>query len=357
MRMIITSRAPRIDGPRDCDPESRASLGSSARRALPVLRIVKLLPLRGKPASLVVETAAGLAFGGSAENTAPRTIDGSPAIARASGVADGFSGYSTICRAGGRRRDGQRRERERSRAPSPDRADAGHRRLLGLRETAPGIPTRARRPGAPVRRRTACTIACTVRGRTGAAGTARAAGKHRGCPDWFRCLLVCLPASLFAAPACAQAPPSPPARASPDSTWAASRVDAAAARIEAAFGPRLRSTLEVRVGGHHLHLTSRGGGLALDARASAERALATGGDVKPVVTARLDKFLDRLERAGTREPRDAKLRYTVTKLKVARARDGLRLDRDAARDACRPRSPTPHRRASSASRCATSSPT
>ncbi len=85
------------------------------------------------------------------------------------------------------------------------------------------------------------------------------------------------------------------------------------------------------MGGRHLHLTSRGGGLTLDARASAQRALATGGDVKPVVTAKLDDFLDRLERAGTREPRDATLRYTVTKLKVARARDGLRLDRDAAR--------------------------
>jgi hypothetical protein len=85
------------------------------------------------------------------------------------------------------------------------------------------------------------------------------------------------------------------------------------------------------VGGRRLHLTDRGGGLALDAAETARRAL-SGGDVKPVVQARLDAFLDRLERAGTREPRDAELRYTVTKLKVARARDGLRFDREAARE-------------------------
>ncbi len=109
-------------------------------------------------------------------------------------------------------------------------------------------------------------------------------------------------------------------------------VEQAAAQIDAAFGARLGSTLEVRVGSHHLHLTPKGGGVALDARASAERALASGGDVPPVVSADVDAFLDRLERAGTRDPRDAQLRYTVTKLKVTPARDGLRLDRDKARE-------------------------
>jgi lipoprotein-anchoring transpeptidase ErfK/SrfK len=145
-------------------------------------------------------------------------------------------------------------------------------------------------------------------------------------------LLLLLAALAFAAPACAQSPATLPAGASVAGLDVSGlTVEAAAARIESAFGPRLRSTLEVRVGGRRLQLTARGGGLALDARASAQRALALGGDVKPVVTARLDAFVDRLERAGTREPRDAKLRYTVTKLKVARERDGLRLDRDLAR--------------------------
>jgi lipoprotein-anchoring transpeptidase ErfK/SrfK len=145
-------------------------------------------------------------------------------------------------------------------------------------------------------------------------------------------LLFLAPTVLLAAPARAQAPPAIAAGASVAGLDVGGlTVDAAAARIEAALGAKLRSTLEVRVGGHHLHLTRQGGGLDLDARASAERALETGGAVQPVVTAKLDRFLDRLQRAGTREPRNAKLRYTVTKLKVTRSLDGLRLDRDAAR--------------------------
>jgi AraC-like DNA-binding protein len=61
MRMITTSRAPRIDGPRDSEPDPGSSFGSSTSRALPVLRIAKLSPLRGKPASRVIATAAGFA--------------------------------------------------------------------------------------------------------------------------------------------------------------------------------------------------------------------------------------------------------------------------------------------------------
>jgi lipoprotein-anchoring transpeptidase ErfK/SrfK len=136
--------------------------------------------------------------------------------------------------------------------------------------------------------------------------------------------------ALLVTPACAHAQTIPAGARVAGLDVGGLNVDAAAARIESAFGPRLRSTLEVRVGGRHLHLTDRGGGLALDATETARRALA-GGDVQPVVRARLDAFLDRLERAGTREPRDAELRYTVTKLKIASARDGLRLDRAAAR--------------------------
>jgi hypothetical protein len=112
-------------------------------------------------------------------------------------------------------------------------------------------------------------------------------------------------------------------------------VAQAAARVEGAFAERLTSPLEVRVAGHHLHLTRRGGGLALDARATAQRALEADGDVAPVVrydADRLEEFLDRLERRGTREPRDARLRYSVTRLKISRARDGLRFARETARE-------------------------
>jgi lipoprotein-anchoring transpeptidase ErfK/SrfK len=138
---------------------------------------------------------------------------------------------------------------------------------------------------------------------------------------------------LFPAAACAQEPTTLPAGTRVGGLDVAGlTVDAAAARIEGVYGERLRSTLEVRVGSHHLHLTHRGGGLALDARASAERALAAGGgDVAPVVRADLDAFVDRLSRSARREPREAALRFCVTRLKVRAARVGLLLVREAAR--------------------------
>jgi lipoprotein-anchoring transpeptidase ErfK/SrfK len=104
-------------------------------------------------------------------------------------------------------------------------------------------------------------------------------------------------------------------------------VSQAAGRLEAAFGPTLRSTIEVRVGANHLHLTERGGRIAFDAACSVRTAtLCVNYDED-----RLQAFLDRVERSGEREPRDARLRYTVTKLKVVSARDGLRVDRSALR--------------------------
>jgi lipoprotein-anchoring transpeptidase ErfK/SrfK len=102
----------------------------------------------------------------------------------------------------------------------------------------------------------------------------------------------------------------------------------AAGRLEAAFGPTLRSTIEVRVGAHRLHFTEKGGGIRFDAQCSVRsRALCVGYDGEA-----LTAFLDRVQRSGAREPRDARLRYTVTKLSVAGARDGLRVDRAAVRD-------------------------
>ncbi len=108
-------------------------------------------------------------------------------------------------------------------------------------------------------------------------------------------------------------------------------IAAAAAQIEAEFGARVRSPLEVRVGGHRLHLV---GAATLDAVASA-RAAAEPGEVAPGVNVdeqRLKAFLDRDKRKRTRKPRNARLRYTVTRLKVVRPRDGLRVDVAAARE-------------------------
>jgi lipoprotein-anchoring transpeptidase ErfK/SrfK len=99
----------------------------------------------------------------------------------------------------------------------------------------------------------------------------------------------------------------------------------AAARLEAAFGATLRSPVEVRVGAHHLHFTQRGGGIAFDAACSVRsRALCVTYDQKGMAA-----FLDRVQRSGSREPRNARLSYTVTKLKVRPARVGYEVDRRA----------------------------
>ncbi len=99
----------------------------------------------------------------------------------------------------------------------------------------------------------------------------------------------------------------------------------AAARLEEAFGARLRSPVQVRVGGHRLHFTARGGGIAFDAVCSVRaRALCVTYDQQGMA-----EFLDRVQRSGGREPRDARLRYSVTTLKVSPARFGYAVDRRA----------------------------
>jgi lipoprotein-anchoring transpeptidase ErfK/SrfK len=99
----------------------------------------------------------------------------------------------------------------------------------------------------------------------------------------------------------------------------------AASRLEAAFGETLRSRVEVRVGAHRLHFTQRGGGISFDAACSVRyRKLCVTYDQKGMA-----KFLDRVERSGGRDPRDARLRYTVTKLRVRSSRVGYEVDRRA----------------------------
>ena len=102
----------------------------------------------------------------------------------------------------------------------------------------------------------------------------------------------------------------------------------AAARLEATFGETLRSPVEVRVGAHHLHFTPRGGGISFDAACSVRaRALCVTYDQEGMAD-----FLDRVQRSGSRESRDARLRYTVTKLKVRPARVGYEVDRRAVQE-------------------------
>ena len=66
---------------------SSSAFSLSIAVALPLDRTANELPERGKPTSLVVETAAGRPRGGSLMNRAPRTTLGSDAIARATLLA------------------------------------------------------------------------------------------------------------------------------------------------------------------------------------------------------------------------------------------------------------------------------
>ncbi len=105
--------------------------------------------------------------------------------------------------------------------------------------------------------------------------------------------------------------------------------------VDAAFGVHLRAPVEVRVGSHRLHLTARYARLRFDAARSVRRAVQTGpGDAMPWVRYDADRvaaFVDRVGRAIARKPRDARLRHTVTRLKVRRSRAGYDIDRAALR--------------------------
>ena len=119
-------------------------------------------------------------------------------------------------------------------------------------------------------------------------------------------------------------------------------IPAAAERIEAAFGERLRSSIRVRAAGHRRTLTARSARLRFDPLRSALRAdLAARRaadpstvDVQPWVSfsqARLRTFARRVARPVARRPRSARLRYSVTRVSVRPARVGYDIDRRALR--------------------------
>ena len=121
-------------------------------------------------------------------------------------------------------------------------------------------------------------------------------------------------------------------------------LSVAAERIEAAFGDRLRSRVRVRAAGHRRALTARRAKLRFDPLRSARRANiaarraapdATDVDVRPWVrygARRVRAFVRRVEKPIARRPRDARLRYTVTRLSIRPARAGYDIDRRALRE-------------------------
>jgi hypothetical protein len=111
----------------------------------------------------------------------------------------------------------------------------------------------------------------------------------------------------------------------------------AAALIEDVMGDRLRSPIEVRAAGHRRTLRARSIRLRFDALRSARRANIAARrsegqpvDVQPWLRyseRRLARFVRRLARPVTRRPRNARVRLSVTRISVRRARAGHGIDR------------------------------
>jgi vancomycin resistance protein YoaR len=111
------------------------------------------------------------------------------------------------------------------------------------------------------------------------------------------------------------------------------------AEIERAVAKWSRSEVTIRAAERSYHVP-RGWLVAVDARATATRALAAGSDMALVVPSRVDvapvvrraggarNVLDELARSG-RAPRDARVTLDGTHVTVSAARDGRSLDRDA----------------------------
>ena len=116
----------------------------------------------------------------------------------------------------------------------------------------------------------------------------------------------------------------------------------AAAKLEAEIGAGMRQPVEVRAAGHRRTLTPRFTRLEFDALRSARRAniaasrteLSEDGlrhvDVEPWVAydeARLNAFTRRVQRPVARPARNARLRFTVTRMKSVSARGGYTISR------------------------------
>jgi lipoprotein-anchoring transpeptidase ErfK/SrfK len=121
------------------------------------------------------------------------------------------------------------------------------------------------------------------------------------------------------------------------------RLSAAAARLDASLGPRLRAPIRVRAAGHRRRLTASRARMRFDPLRSARRAniaarragSGTSVDVEPWVgfdTRRVRGFVDAVAATVARPARDARLRFAVTRLKIRPGRDGYDIDRDGLRE-------------------------
>jgi len=166
-------------------------------------------------------------------------------------------------------------------------------------------------------------------------------------PRIFIGCCLALAVALFAVTAVAQQPPAAERIAggvtSAGQDVSGLTVAEAAERLRGTFGERLRRSITVRASGLTWRLTPRQARVRFDALASAERALNAGRtaqgspvDVPLAVTysnGRVERFAGRIDRRLRRKPRDARLRVSVTRVRVSHSRRGRDLDgRRLARD-------------------------
>jgi lipoprotein-anchoring transpeptidase ErfK/SrfK len=164
-------------------------------------------------------------------------------------------------------------------------------------------------------------------------------------------------AVLLVAPAGAAAQPPPEPVIPPGATAAGLDVgglplSAAAAKLEATFGPQLALPVEVRVARHRRVLSPRAAAFAFDAQRTALRAYKRSTrdgpvDVPLAVTynwERIREFARAVDRRTHVRPRDARVRVGLRRVKLRRAKMGRSVDAGALVVAIRARLEDPRQR-------------
>jgi len=116
-------------------------------------------------------------------------------------------------------------------------------------------------------------------------------------------------------------------------------IEEAAQRIQAAYGPRLARGVLVRAADIDFKLSAKGAKVKFDALRSAKRALESGRaaagqpvDVPLAVTfskSAVRRFAGRVDRRVSRSAKDATLRISLRRVRVARSRPGRDIDEKA----------------------------
>jgi L,D-transpeptidase catalytic domain len=157
--------------------------------------------------------------------------------------------------------------------------------------------------------------------------------------------------SLLPAGAAAQEPVIPPGAKAAGLDLGGQTLSQAAITLDTAFAAAVAEPVEVRVSGHRFTLEPARIGFGFDPARSARRAydaaLAAGGPVDVPLHVTYDgdalaRFTSYVDRNSDIRPRSAKLKMTIRRMKVRRARMGWSIDEQALRLALDPLLADPH---------------